>query len=207
MTAPRYPLLALSRHRMEIDGQGVTTLVAGSGCPLSCAYCINKKLLCQAPTLVTAAELYEKVKCDDLYFQATGGGLAFGGGESLLHMDFYDALRPLCPSWHFTAETSLHVPLETVDRAARLFDAFIADVKTLDPEIYRAYTGSDLGPVYDNLALLYRLVGPERIHVRVPLIQGYNDKADQARTVELLNALGLMDIECFPYVIREEVNP
>ena len=137
MTAPRYPLLALSRHRMEIDGQGVTTLVAGSGCPLSCAYCINKKLLCQAPTLVTAEELYEKVKCDDLYFQATGGGLAFGGGESLLHMDFYDALRPLCPSWHFTAETSLHVPPETVERAARLFDAFIADVKTLDPEIYR----------------------------------------------------------------------
>ena len=129
------------------------------------------------------------------------------GGESLLHMDFYDALRPLCPSWHFTAETSLHVPPETVERAARLFDAFIADVKTLDPEIYRAYTGSDLGPVYDNLALLYRLVGPERIHVRVPLIPGYNDKADQARTVELLNALGLMDIECFPYVIREEVNP
>lgn len=207
MTAPRYPLLALSRHRMEIDGQGVTTLVAGSGCPLSCAYCINKKLLCQAPTLVTAEELYEKVKVDDLYFQATGGGLAFGGGESLLHMDFYDALRPLCPSWHFTAETSLHVSPETVERAARLFDAFIADVKTLDPEIYRAYTGSDLGPVYDNLALLYRLVGPDRIHVRVPLIPGYNDKADQARTVELLNALGLTDIECFPYVIREEVNP
>ena len=61
--------------------------------------------------------------------------------------------------------------------------------------------------MYDNLALLYRLVGPERIRVRVPLIPGYNDKADQARTVEVLTALGLKEIECFPYVIREEVNP
>lgn len=202
MSEPRYPLLALSRHRMEIDGQGVTTLVAGSGCTLSCAYCINKKLLCQAPTLVTAEELYEKVKCDDLYFQATGGGLTFGGGESLLHMDFYEALRPLCPNWRFTAETSLHVPPETVERAARLFDAFIVDVKTLDPEIYRAYTGADFGPVYDNLALLYRLVGPERIHVRVPLIPGYHDEADQARTVEALTALGLTELERFRYEIR-----
>ena len=93
MTEPRYPLLGLSRHRMELDGEGVTTRVAGAGCLLSCAYCINKSVLCQAPTLVSAAELYEKTKIDDLYFQATGGGLCFGGGESLLHLDFYEALR------------------------------------------------------------------------------------------------------------------
>ncbi|MBQ1520794.1 MAG: 4Fe-4S cluster-binding domain-containing protein, partial [Clostridia bacterium] len=75
MTEPRYPLLAVSRHRMEMDGEGVTTLVAGAGCPLSCAYCINKTLLCQPPTFVTPRELFDRVKADDLYFRATNGGL------------------------------------------------------------------------------------------------------------------------------------
>ena len=207
MIEPRYPLLALSRHRMEIDGRGVTTLAAGAGCPLSCVYCINKTLLRQVPTLVTAEELYEKTRCDDLYFQATGGGLTFGGGESLLHVDFYQILRPLCPAWRLTAETSLHVPRKAVERAAAVLDDFIVDVKTLNPEIYRAYTGKDPGPAYDNLALLARLAGPERIRVRVPLIPAFNSEADQDRTEALLRKLGLTEIERFPYVIREERTP
>ncbi|MBQ2618166.1 MAG: radical SAM protein [Oscillospiraceae bacterium] len=206
MTSPRYPLLGLARHRMEIDGAGVTTLVAGSGCPLSCAYCINKTLLCQPPTFVTAAELYEKTRVDDLYFRATGGGLCFGGGESLLHLDFYEALRPLCPDWRFTAETCLNLPPETVRRAAALFDAFIIDVKTLDPAIYRAYTGREPGCLIDNLRYLAETVGPARLQLRVPRIPGYNDEADRDRTVAALRELGLTQIERFPYLVRREAE-
>lgn len=202
MTELRYPLLGLSRHRMEIDGEGVTTLVAGAGCPLSCAYCINKSLLRQAPSFVTAAELYEKVRIDDLYFRATGGGICFGGGESLLHAAFYEALRPLCPDWRLTAETCLHVPPETVRRAAALFDAFIIDVKTLDPAIYEGYTGRPQGPVLENLTWLAEHVDPARLHLRVPLIPGYNDEDDQQKTEKALRSLGLPRIERFAYVIR-----
>ena len=204
MRQPRYPLLALSRHRMGLDGEGVTTLVAGAGCPLSCAYCINKTVLCQVPTLVTAAELYEKTRCDDLYFQATGGGLTFGGGESLLHIDFYEALRPLCPDWHFTAETCLNVPPESVARAAEVFDALIIDVKTLDPVVYRAYTGRDPGPVLENLKTLIARLPSDRLQVRVPRIPGYNDAADQDKTEAALRTLGLTRIERFSYVIRDQ---
>jgi pyruvate formate lyase activating enzyme len=57
MNDPSFPLLALSRHRIGIDGVGVTTLVAGAGCPLSCAYCINKKLLCQAQKQISLREV------------------------------------------------------------------------------------------------------------------------------------------------------
>ena len=202
MTEPTYPLLALSRHRMEVDGEGVTTLVAGAGCPLSCAYCINKTLLCQAPTWVTAEELYDRVRIDDLYFQATGGGLCFGGGESLLHLDFYEALRPLCPGWRFTAETSLNVPPENVRRAARLFDAFIIDVKTLDPGIYERYTGREQGPLRENLQYLAGTGNPARLRVRVPLIPGFNDAADQAKTEATLREIGFTRIERFDYVLR-----
>ena len=58
----RYPLVGFDRLRMETDGEGVTTLVAGGGCPLSCHYCINKKLLAKAPAEhVTVSELYKRV--------------------------------------------------------------------------------------------------------------------------------------------------
>ncbi len=202
MKEARYPLLGLARHRMEIDGEGVTTLAAGSGCPLSCVYCINKSLLRQAPTWVTAAELYEKTRADDLYFRATGGGLCFGGGESLLHLDFYEALRPLCPGWRFTAESCLNVPPETVARAAAILDAFIIDVKTLDPAVYLAYTGRAQGPLRKNLEYLASTLSPERLRVRVPLIPGFNDAADQSRTEAALREMGFTKIERFRYAVR-----
>lgn len=202
MTEPTYPLLALSRHRMEVDGAGVTTLVAGSGCPLHCVYCINKTVLCQAPTWVTAEELFEKTRCDDLYFRATGGGLTFGGGESLLHVAFYERLRPLCPDWRFSAETCLNVPRENVIRAAAVFDAFIIDVKTLNAEIYRAYTGRKQGPLLDNLRYLAAALDPARLQIRIPLIPSYNDEADRDQTEAALRELGLTNVERFSYVIR-----
>ena len=202
MTEPRYPLLGLARHRMEVDGDGVTTLVAGAGCPLRCAFCINKELLRQTPRFVTAEELYRSVRVDDLYFQATGGGLCFGGGESLLHTDFYRALRPLCPGWRFTAETCLNVPRESLERAAELFDAFIIDVKTLDAAIYRAYTGREQGPLLENLRFLAETLPPERLRVRVPRIPDYNDASDQDKTEAALRRMGFTRIERFDYVLR-----
>ena len=90
----RYPLLGLSRLRMGIDGEGVTTLVAGAGCPLRCRWCINKRLLAEKqPEWITPGELFERTRIDNLYFQATGGGLCFGGGESLLHAAFIASFR------------------------------------------------------------------------------------------------------------------
>ena len=202
MTEPRYPLLGLARHRMEVDGDGVTTLVAGAGCPLCCAFCINRELLRQTPRFVTAEELYRSVRVDDLYFQATGGGLCFGGGESLLHTDFYRALRPLCPGWRFTAETCLNVPRESLERAAELFDAFVIDVKTLDAAIYRAYTGREQGPLLENLRFLAETLPPERLRVRVPRIPDYNDASDQDKTEAALRRMGFTRIERFDYVLR-----
>ena len=208
MTEPCFPLLGLSRHRIGIDGAGVTTLVAGADCPLSCAYCINKNLLCQAPKQVSPQELFDRVKVDDLYFRATNGGLCFGGGESLLHLNFIEALRPLCPGWHLTAETSLHVPPETARRAMTLFDDFIVDVKSTDPAVYRRYTGCDPEAAYENLRLYAQTLDPARILVRVPIIPGYQDEAARDRCVQTLRAWGVRgEIDAFSYVVPKEVQP
>lgn len=202
MNEVRFPLLAVSRLRMEIDGEGVTTLIAGSGCPLSCEYCINKEVLQKAPKQVTAQELYDKVKCDDLYFQATGGGVTFGGAESLLHAEFIREFRYLCQDrWHIYAETSLNVPSENVLIAASCVDGFIVDIKDMNPEIYRAYTGKDNAQALENLKLLLSLIGQERILVRIPLIPEFNTPDDQKRSITALKSLGLTRFDVFTYRI------
>lgn len=206
MTEPRYPLLSLARLRMGIDGPGVTTLIAGAGCPLRCRWCINQKLLREAkPELVSPQELVDRVKIDDLYFRASGGGLCFGGGESLLHADFIRAFRQLCPAeWKLCAETSLAVPAEAVRTAAACVDLFIVDCKDWNADIYRRYTGGDGALMQVNLRLLLELVGPERVTVRVPLIPDFNTPEDQSRSAEALKALGVTRLDLFSYVVRED---
>ena len=202
----RFPLLALSRLRMGTDGKGVTTLAAGAGCPLSCRYCINRRLLKEAPQKsVTVEELLESVRIDDLYFRATGGGVTFGGGESLLHAEFISRFRDLCPpEWRIAAETSLAVPREHLLAAMSAVDEFIVDCKDMDPDIYRRYTGGDVRLMKDNLEILLASCGAERLLVRVPYIPGFNTAEDQARSAEALREMGVMRLELFEYVVRTE---
>ena len=191
---------------MGIDGEGVTTLVAGAGCPLLCRWCINKKILAEAPAEnISPSELLERVRIDDLYFQVTGGGITFGGGESLLHAPFIRAFSDICPSeWKIYAETSLSVPEENVDLAVEAVSFFIVDCKDMNADIYKSYTGADPELMKRNLRRLMDLAGPERIRVRVPLIPQYNKAADQERSVSELRAMGIENIEIFDYIIREE---
>ena len=206
MTEPLYPLLSLARLRMGTDGAGVTTLVAGAGCPLSCRWCINARLLHEAKAEpVTAAELTERLRIDDLYFRATGGGVCFGGGEALLHADFLRRFREVCPAeWRISAETSLAVPADAVRTAAEAVDFFIVDCKDTDPDIYRRYTGGDVRLMKDNLEFLLASCGAERLLVRVPYIPGFNTAEDQARSAEALREMGAMRLEVFEYVVRAE---
>lgn len=206
MAEPHYPLLSLARLRMGIDGEGVTTLIAGASCPLRCRWCINKELLEKAPAEeISAEELLARVRIDDLYFRATGGGVTFGGGESLLHAPFIRRFSALCPEeWKISVETSLAVPRQNVETALEAVDLFIVDCKDTDREIYRRYTGVDgAARVEDNLRFLLDRAGPERVSVRVPLIPEYNTPEDQARSAERLRALGVTRLDLFDYVIRE----
>ena len=206
MAEPGFPLLSLSRLRMGTDGAGVTTLVAGAGCPLSCRWCINKALLRDTPAeTVSPKELVERLRVDDLYFRATGGGVCFGGGESLLHAAFLRAFRAACPpEWRIYAETSLHVPPELLRLSFGAVDEYFVDCKDMDREIYHRYTGGDGSHMERNLRELLAEVGPARVLVRVPLIPDYNSPEDQQRSAEALRAMGVERIEQFNYVIREE---
>ena len=196
------PFIGIDRHRLGVDGVGVTTLAAFHGCPLRCKYCLNRRCLETPDGLprYTPQQLYDHVGIDNLYFIATGGGVCFGGGEPLLRIDFLEAFRALCgKSWNLTAETSLQVNAESVRRACAVVGDFIVDIKESDPDIYRAYTGGDAIRAWDNLRLLLSLVGPEHVTVRVPLIPSFNTETDTDRTVDRLADLGVTRLDRFTY--------
>lgn len=203
MTTPiTAPVITCDRHRIATDGVGVTTLVCFHGCPLRCQYCINPFSF--APdtrrTDLTAVQLYQKVKIDELYFLATGGGVTFGGGEPLLYPEFLQEFRRLCGGeWHLCAETSVNVPWRHVEQAAECIDVFYVDVKDTDPGIYHRYTGQENTQALENLRRLTEQIGPDRIVVRLPLIPGFNTESDRDRSRTMLTSMGLTQFDLFTY--------
>lgn len=200
------PFIAISRLRMLTDGDGVTTLAAFYGCPLRCKYCLNPQSFSSETKTksYTPRELYDEVKIDELYFLATGGGIAFGGGEPLLYPEFIKNFRNVCGNaWKIWVETSLNVPWENIEGSVGAIDKYIIDCKDTNSDIYKKYTGKDNKIMLENLKRLIILKGAENITVRVPLIEGYNTEDDRTKTIEKLLESGVLKskIDTFKYRI------
>ena len=199
------PLIAINRHRLTTDGEGVTTLVGFHGCPLRCEYCLNAQCL-QADGVwcrLTPGELYSEVEIDDLYFMATGGGICFGGGEPLLRSDFIKAFAEIMnPEWKLTIETSLNVPFENVKAIASLVQMWYVDIKDMNPEIYKAYGRKENKQVVSNLQWLAANGYADKVIIRLPLIPEYNTDEDRQRSQQQLEEMGFTNFDKFNYIVR-----
>ena len=196
------PFIGVNRHRIGVDGEGVTTLAAFHGCPLRCRYCLNPSCLDAYARVrwFTPETLYQELLIDDLYFVATGGGVCFGGGEPLLRPEFIYQFHALCAGrWKITLETSLNVPLKSLQTVAPLVNDFIIDIKDANDEIYMAYTGKSNAQVWENLAWLAANYDHEHVFLRVPLIPEFNTDEDRERSVERLSKLGFEKFDRFSY--------
>ena len=168
---------------MNTDGSGITTLVAFMGCPLKCRYCLNPK--CHEPIkegddimMLTPQRLYDLVKIDNIYFQTTGGGVCFGGGEPTMYANFIKEFRQVCgDKWKITLETSLACSADDLEMLADVVDHWIVDVKSMDSAIYERYTGRPSG-VSQNLSRLQKLVPNEKVTIKVPAIPDFNEDRD-----------------------------
>ena len=146
--------------------------------------------------------MLNRVKIDDLYYRATGGGITFGGGEALLHAEFIRRFRELCPrDWRIAVETSLAVSPEALSAALGAVDEYIVDCKDLNPLRYTSYTGGDAALMENNLRRLLSSVNPDRVLVRVPVIPEYNTPKDQVENADLLQKMGVKRLDLFSYII------
>ena len=200
------PLICIDRHRLTIDGEGVTTLVAFHGCPLACKYCLNPQCLESDGVWqeMDTELLMVNVEMDNLYFLATGGGICFGGGEPLLRSLFIRDFCEQCPKgWLFTMETSLNVPRHHLEEVAPFIDSFIIDIKDMNSAIYRAYTGKDNQQVIANLAWLSsHAKHKDRIIIRLPLIPDFNTEENRKHSREILAQMGFEHFDEFEYIVR-----
>lgn len=206
MECKKAKIIGISRHRLSTDGDGVTTLVAFHGCPLRCHYCLNPQSLGDSGRFkeYTPQSLYDEVRIDELYFIATNGGVTFGGGEPALRPDFIRYFRELCgPSWRLTLETSLNVPQENIEALLPVVDSWIIDIKDMDADIYRQYTGKDNSRVLSNLRLIAEACRQKDCMIRLPLIPDYNTDYDREESRKALSALGYTKFDLFTYQIRK----
>ncbi len=199
-----FKVQSINRHRMKTDGKGVTTLVALYGCSLACRYCINADILKKNSWREYSPEqLLETVLQDYCYFLATGGGVTFGGGESLLHAEAIRRFAELAPQgMHVNIETSLYAESETLERVLESVDFFIIDIKTMNPSIYQAYTGRTNEKILKNLQKIADSGLQSRCKIRIPQIRNYNNESDVRESVRKVRALGFEEIEVFSYIIK-----
>lgn len=198
------------------DGPGIRTTVFLKGCPLDCWWCHNPEgraldpefmdrgATQQTPAVVgskmTLAEVMAEIEKDTLFYDESGGGVTFSGGEPLSQADFLIALLTRCRrlGLHTALDTSGHAPPEILSRVAPLVDLFLYDLKLMDDRDHRTYTGVSNAGILENLRVLVDT--GRSVSIRFPLIPGINDGPDNlARMAAFLSDLNLKDIALLPY--------
>ena len=149
---------------------------------------------------MTSDDIMAQLQRDDLYFRATGGGVCFGGGEPLLRSDMIVELCQQMPAeWAVTIETSLNVPLRHVEAVAPFVRQWIIDIKDMNSEVYRSYTGIDNLRVRQNLTWLADHIDLETILIRLPLIPQHNTSEDVSSSRQILENMGFTHFDEFEY--------
>ena len=202
-------LIGISRLRMGTDGHGITTLVAFHGCPLMCKYCLNPA--CTDPNAeikrMSPEEVMLELRKDELYYIATKGGITFGGGEPLLNSLFIKEILELgAKEWNITVETSLNVPRHHLELLLPYIDEYIVDIKDMDSDVYKQYTGKGNEQVKSNLKWLIENGKAKQILCRIPLILGYNNIQSQENSKKELIQMGIDRFDLFTYSVPKGKN-
>ena len=172
---------------------------------LKCADNCTANALKAVARRMTAPEVMAKVGQDEIFYDETGGGMTVSGGEPLAQADFAGELIRLA------GEKGIKVCLDTsglgrTEDLLRLashenLEYVLFDMKSIDPEVHKEYTGVDNGPILENLkALASDPKLREKIWMRMPLIHGVNDTDEIiGRTAEFYRENGLNRVTLLPY--------
>jgi len=188
-------------HAIAFSGAATTTD------PALCELCLECAQVCCADARevvgrsVTVEEVMAEIKKDIAFYDESGGGVTFSGGEPLMQPAFLQELLDACGRLdiHRTVDTSGYAAREALLRVAEKTDLFLYDLKHMDPETHRKYTGVSNQVILENLMALS--AAGASVRVRLPLIPGVND---DRRNVESTGAfLAKLDrvgwIEILPY--------
>ena len=132
---------------------------------------------------MTADQVLAELERDRMFYDESGGGVTFSGGEPLAQPEFLLELLKRCREheMHTAVDTCGHASREIVDRIRPHVSLFLYDLKLLDDDRHRRYTGVSNALGLANLRAL--VAAGHDIVVRVPLIPGVNDDDESVRHI------------------------
>jgi pyruvate formate lyase activating enzyme len=188
------PQKAIVRHedRMETTSDCTRCATCLDFCPTEARTIVGHEM--------EIRNIVAEIERDVVFFDESGGGVTFTGGEPLCQPEALEALLRACRERriHSTIETCGAAPRETLLRLCGLADLILYDVKIVDQVRHKKYTGVPNRNILENLAALTRAHG--NVVVRVPLIPGINDSAADMRDLcEFLRNMPVKRVELLPY--------
>ncbi len=158
-----------------VDGPGIRVVVFFQGCKLRCAYCHNPDTwLLSGGTEMTPEELIQKIVRFKPYFNRSGGGVTFSGGDPLLQPEFLLECLKLCK------QNGVHTALDTAGfgngdytEILKYTDLVLLDIKHTTGQGYVSLTGRDSTDVNVFLEALRK--SKSRVWVRHVVVPGITD--------------------------------
>lgn len=172
---------------------------------LTCADNCFAKALRPVAKLMTAEEILRAVEQDKGFYDNTGGGMTVSGGEVLMHADFISGLIDgagrrginVCVDTCGYGDPQSLMELALKENVTDV----LFDMKAVDDEVHREYTGVGNELIIENLRMLAS--DPEtrdKLTMRMPLIRGVNDGEEMIRrTGELFRSIGVKRVNPLPY--------
>ncbi len=152
---------------------------------------------------MTARDVFEEVRRDQLFYDGSGGGVTASGGEPLQQPGFLAAIFGLCrdAGIHTCLETSGYASSRAWGQVLPLTDYVLFDLKHMDSRLHRELTGKPNELILDNARMVVGSGVP--VLFRMPLVPGLNDAPENieatADFVKSLEADNVQGIELMPY--------
>ncbi len=149
---------------------------------------------------VTTHEVGQEIRKDLVFYQESGGGVTFSGGEPLMQIDFLEELLSSCQEEgiHTAVDTCGYAPWSHFERLIPLVDLWLYDLKVMDESRHLQYTGVSNQRILENLTSLTRKT--DQITMRIPVIPGVTDSSDEAQQMATLaHTLGIKKVSLLPF--------
>ncbi|AEE96532.1 glycyl-radical enzyme activating protein [Mahella australiensis] len=169
-----------------------------------CGRCVD---VCYAEALVmtgkhmTVSEVMDEVMKDKLFYDNSGGGVTYSGGEPLLQREFIKELlvESKKNGLNTAVDTAGNVPWEAFEQVLPYVDLFLYDIKVMDPDKHRYATGVNNRQLLVNLQHLASCKA--NIWIRIPVIPGVNDNVPEMRAIaDFVECLsGVEVVELLPF--------
>ena len=188
----------------EVCPTGARRRTDFSICEYGCGMCAKA---CPAGALeaigreMSVEDVIEVVERDRRFYLQSGGGLTVSGGEPLMQPEFVYELCGHAQQSHINTamETAGCAPWQTLERIASRLDYILYDLKHMEDEAHRRFTGISNRMILGNLEKLANM-DARKIIVRIPLIMGVNaDRKNLKETSGFLAGLGIREVHLLPY--------